>query len=304
MINHTPRVLVIGCGSVGERHIKNLIDLGCEVLVYDKFFDRAQKMVEWYGVSTYEWKSHHLPIDAFVICAPPHAHLLFIHEAIEHGSHIFVEKPLSHNLEGVQEALDKVKEKGLVLYVGYQFRFLPSLNNLQQEIDSGKHGKLLHISAEFGYSLPKWHSKEDYKLGYAAKTGIALESSHEIEYVMRLADSEVIDVASMINRNNQLDLGPEVENMIDILLKFMNGVTANIHLDMLQQTYNRGCHIILEKGELDWIFNKKENDMAYIEEMKYFLECIECNRSDKVYWSNESIALKVLEVVMKAKQGK
>ena len=305
------RVLIVGCGSIGERHTRNLLSLGQEVLVFDKDPLKEEVLVNRYGVSVYDVKSHHLPIDAFVIATPPSFHIPFAMEALEHDSHIFIEKPISHNLNGVDEVISLAKEKGKVLQVGYQFRFHPGLKAVKSFLDSGKIGKVLSIRAEFGQYLPDWHPNEDYRKLYTCKTGIILDSSHEIDYVRWLASSEVTEVSCIYGKLSGLEM--EAEDTAEIILRFENGVIGNIHVDCIQRTYTRWCKMIGERGTIIWDYPRNEvivNEIPqyrrskadmYVEEMQNFIRAIEGKEKPAV---DGETAKKVLEIALIAKGGK
>lgn len=307
--------LVLGCGSIGERHIKNLLSLGQEVYCYDKVLKRMEDMVNKYQISVYDFKSQHLPIDAFIICTPPNYHIPFAKEAIEHNSHIFVEKPMSHTLDGVDEVIESARAKNLVLQVGYQFRFHPGLRLVKELLDEGRIGKLLSIRAEFGQYLPDWHPQEDYRNLYTCYEkqggGIILDSSHEIDYVRWLANSEVKQVNCFAGKLSNLEV--DVEDTAEINLEFENGVIGNIHLDMINRNYTRKCELVGELGTIAWdyrtkivaIYPKNEfheagNTDPYLEEMKHFLSCIEGKEKPIV---DGYTGKRVLEIALAAKQS-
>ena len=289
--------LVIGIGSIGERHIKNLRQLGVsDISVYDKYADifhpnsglpdltpqltKLDRIIQEYDVCYADPHNYHTKFDAFIICTPPASHLEYIVMGMQHFSNIFVEKPISNELTYLDWVVQTARNKGLLVQVGYQLRFCKSFQDMEQRLNRGEIGKLVSIQSEYGNYLPNWRPNTDYKMSYSSKLteggGAILECSHELEYVLSLANSKVTNIKGLSNRNNPL--GIEVESLVDILLEFENGITANIHLDLLQRNYVRQCRLIGEKGELTWNFSKEENDSAYISEMQDFINCIQTKR--------------------------
>ncbi len=312
--------LVIGCGSIGERHIKNLLSLGQTVYCYDREIGQMESMVTKYGVSVLDFKAKHIQVDAFVICTPPTFHLPFAREALEHGAHIFIEKPISHRLEGVDEVIAEAKRQGKVLQVGYQLRFHPGLKLVKKLLDEGRIGKLLSIRAEFGQYLPDWHPTEDYRNLYTAHRsaggGILLDASHELDYVMWLVGSKVTEVHCIAGKLSSLDV--DVEDTAEILLRFGNNVISNIHIDFVQRGYTRWCKLIGEEGTLFWNYLwEGEIQMTspqkgfgttrftyvprdtYVKEMQHFIACVEGKAEPIV---DGETAKSVLEVVLKTKE--
>ena len=231
------KFLVIGCGSAGTRHAKNLESLGHKVFGYDTNPNRC-----------FNFSKLDYGFDAFIICTPPGSHVGYIAEAIKYNTHVFVEKPISNTLDGINEVINKAKEKNLVLQVGYQFRFHPGLILVKQLLDEGRIGKLLSIRTEFGYYLPYWHPQEDYRNLYTARLGIILDASHEIHYVRWLAGSEVSEISCFAGHLSNLKT--ESEDIAEINLRFENNVIGNIHTDYIQRGYSRWCKLIGEEGKI------------------------------------------------------
>ena len=298
------RFLIIGCGSAGERHTKNLLSLGQEVFVFDKDLVRAQRLVDTYGVSIYDFKSHHLPIAAFVIATPPNYHIPFAFEALRHDSHIFIEKPISNSLDRVDELITLAKKQDKIIQVGYQLRFNPGLMLVKKILDEGKIGRLLSIRAEFGFYLPYWHHSEDYRNLYTCYEsqggGIILDSSHEIDYVRWLTGSEVTQVSCFADKLSNLEV--DVEDTAEINLKFESGAIGNIHVDFIQRDYIRSCKLIGEEDTIGWKLSQYEKDsnIPYLEEMRHFISCIENHENPLV---NAETGKRVLEIALAAKQS-
>src|SRR5262249_49184521 len=105
---------------------------------------------------------------AVFICNPSSLHIQVAMQAAQAGCHLFIEKPLSHSLEGVDALLKAVEQRALVGMVGYQLRFHPCLQALRQQIRNGQIGSALSATVEVGEYLPNWHRYEDYRQMYAA----------------------------------------------------------------------------------------------------------------------------------------
>lgn len=308
--------LVIGCGSIGERHIRNLISMGISVFCYDRNPMRIENMVKNYQVGTYDFKSlDYIPIDAFIICTPPDSHIPLAHEAIRHNSHIFIEKPISNRLENISGLIQDAGERNLLIQIGYQFRFHPGLMLAKKLLDEGKIGRLLSIRAEFGQYLPDWHPKEDYRKLYTCYEeqggGIILDASHEIDYVRWLAGSEVKMVSCFADHLSNLEVN--VEDTAEINLRFENGVIGNIHIDMVQREYHRSCKLIGEEANISWeyprlplliqpkqeVIDIPDKDM-YFEEMKHFVFRIQEKEKPIV---DAETGKKILQIALACKQS-
>jgi len=290
------KILVLGCGSIGKRHIANLLDLGVEVYAYDKDLDKLENTLKEFNIRTFDFRSHHIQMDAYVICTPTAYHIPFAFEALDHNAHIFIEKPISHNLQRVEELITKCREMNRVLMIGYQLRFNSALQHAKNIIKYGELGKLLSIRSVYGNYLPNWHPDEDYLKLYTgievAGGGIVRDASHEIDYVLWIADSSVTATKSMVSKVSDLEIN--VEDTADILLKFKNGIQANIHIDMVNRLYTRTCSLVFEKDT--WDIELKPNNDDYINEMIHFVDCVKGYTQSII--SGED-ALKILQICMK-----
>lgn len=106
---------------------------------------------------------------------------------------------------------------------------------------------------EFGYYLPYWPRKRDYRDSYVARKalggGIILDSSHEIDS-LRWLIGEVKEVSCFAGKISNLDI--ETEDTAEILLKFKNGAIAEAHLDITRHDFSRIYELIGEKGTIIW----------------------------------------------------
>ena len=310
---------MIGCGSIGERHVRNLLGLKQEVFIFDRDLKRMDYLAGKYKVQAYDFLSHHIKMDGWIICVPPVYHLMFAEEGLKHNAHLFIEKPISHTLEGVDRILAEAESKGLIVQVGYQFRFNSSLRIAKNSMSNI--GKIMFIRSEFGQSLPDWHPSEDYRDLYTSRSdlggGIILDASHEIDYVSWLAQSEVESVFCIAGKLGNLEI--DVEDTAEMILTFRSGIIASIHVDMTQRDYTRTCKIVGQEGTILWDYKdgavrsfdaRKKcfgtfrdammDKSMYEEEMKDFVNCVETGRKPLV---DGFTGKKVLQVCLAAKES-
>jgi len=316
------KIAVIGCGSIGKRHIRNLLSLnGNDVIAYDKDPRKLAEVKADFGVKVLASLPDVLAIKpkAVLVCTPNSLHVPMAYEAAKLGSHLFIEKPLSHNLDGVDQLLEKVKEQKLVTMVGCNFKFHPSFIKMKTILESGVLGRVLSARCQFGQYLPDWHPWEDYRKGYSARSdlggGILLDS-HEFDY-MQWFLGDVAELFCFAGKVSNLEI--DTEDTAEVLLKFQSGTIAEIHLDYTQRAYQRNYEFFGEKGTLKWDFQERkvglylasENkwevfeepnnydlNAMYKEQMKHFLESIE-NETETI--TDIFDALKTLKLIMAAK---
>lgn len=294
------RFIVLGAGSISQRHIRNLRNLGHDIAaVFDPSSTRLseiQHLAPSAFLTDREDEAFRKDSDAAVIGSPTVFHVRQARTAIKLGLHVFIEKPLASTLEDTETLAREAEHSGRVVLVGCNLRFSPSLLLAKQLVDSGRIGRPLSVRAHCGYYLPHWRPTTDYREGYGARRetggGIILDCIHEFDY-LRWLFGEVTEVFCYAGKLSTLEI--DVEDNADILLRFESGVVGNLHLDYLQRTYRRSCEIIGEDGVVVWdyieqtvkLFGKTDrqfevfapnintelNEM-FIEEMKHFVSCI------------------------------
>jgi len=183
------RFLVLGTGSIGQRHCRNLVALGHEVLAWDVDSARLRESVSGLdakAVGSLEQGLAAKPAGALV-CTPPSSHLRLAREALAAGADVFVEKPISHASDRVEAFLAAAGRLGRVVMVGFNLRCLESLRQVKRYLDEQRVGKVLSVRAECGSYLPDWRPGRDYRESYAVRAelggGILLDAIHEIDYL-------------------------------------------------------------------------------------------------------------------------
>jgi predicted dehydrogenase len=317
------KFLVIGCGSIGERHIRNLKGLSAEeILAHDLDIKRLNLMKEKYEVSIYKniEKAWEQKPDVVLVCTPPSSHIPLSLTAINYGANVFIEKPLSNTLKGVDKLLENAREKNLAIFVGYNFRFHKGIQLVKEMVDSREIGKILFARAEFGQYLPDWRPWQDYRQSYTAKRdlggGIILDGSHEIDY-MRWILGDTREICCFAGKISNLEV--ETEDVAEILIKFKTSVIGEIHLDFVKQSYSRTCEIVGEEGIIQWSYQdrgvniysedtkkwktiniKDEPNDMYIRELEHFINCIK--NGEKPLIDGEE-GKKTLRLALLAKQS-
>ena len=317
------KILIVGCGSIGKRHIKNLKSfLKGNILACDLNESRLVYVRKKYGIDTYKDYDKALSrnVDCVIVCTPTSTHVNLARKALAASCHVFIEKPLSDKMEGVDELIRLGKKNNKIISVGYNLRFDKCLRKVKEWLNTQEIGKVVSVNAHFGYSFLKRKPDEDYREDYAGKTsmggGVILDVSHEIDYLMWLI-GEAEEVFCYSSKVSQLDI--DIEDLAEIFLKFKNNVISSIHLDFIQLPYHRFCRIIGRNGIIDWNFAKgiaklynvekdkwkiyrgdKDWNIMYLEEIKHFIKCVEGKEKN---FLDGKTGKKVLEVALTAKKS-
>ena len=318
------KFLIVGMGSIGRRHMRNLINLGETDIILLRTHRSTlpeDDLTSYPTEASLEKALAHKP-DAVIVSNPTSLHLEVAIPAALAGCHLLLEKPISHSMDRVDELCQAVKIGGGKVLVGYQYRFHPGLQRVKEILLDGAIGRPLSVRAHWGEYLPGWHPWEDYHLSYSARAdlggGVILTLSHPLDY-LRWLFGDVSEVWAFSGNLGDLDL--EIEDTAEIGLKFSNGVLGSIHLDYNQQPPDHYLKLIGSEGTLIWEYapgvvklyksegdewqifpiseNYKRNDM-FLAEMSHFTSIIQdkeksfCTLLDGV---------RALELVIAAKQS-
>ena len=250
------KYLIAGLGSVGRRHMRNLLALGEKdiVLLRTRKATLPDDELAGYPVETdlREALKKHKP-NAVIVANPTSLHLETAVPAAEAGCHILLEKPISGSTEGLGELESSVQKSGSKVLVAFQFRFHPGLMRAKQLISNGEIGRIISAHVHFGEYLPAWHPWEDYRQGYAARSdlggGVVLTQCHSLDYLPWLV-GKVKSVWGFMGKISDLEV--DVEDTAEIGLRFESGALANLHLDFNQQPPAHRFEIIGTKGTIKW----------------------------------------------------
>ena len=212
---------VIGLGSIGARHAKNLEALGCKVIGYDPQLsaqdNRLPPLVDVVAVS-----------EALVIASPTNHHYHHIFDCS--SKPLFVEKPLTH---GPTTLFDHNWEA--IKMVGYNLRFHSCVIQAQKWLLHNAIGKPLWAN----FTCAQYNDRPNY-----LRDGVILNWSHEIDLACYLlGDCRVAASSTRLTDGK--------DDMTDILLTHDNGCRTTVHLDYLTRPEYRGFVIAGDKGVIE-----------------------------------------------------
>jgi predicted dehydrogenase len=307
------KVLFCGLGSIGQRHLRNLrtlMDDKVEVMAYrqtrhvpvltgDMGAQPGRDLESTYGIRSFDNLGDALsehPNVAF-ITNPNTLHVPTAAAAARAGCHLFIEKPLSHSLEGVHELIETVKSKRLVAFVAYQFRFHPGIKLVKSLIDKDRFGNLAAAHVVNGEYLPDWHPYEDYRGTHPARRelggGCLNIQTHELDYAHWFFGMPRRLYAC---GGHLSGLEVNVEDSVSVLMDCGSDkpLPVHVHLDYVQRPPQRRCEIIGDKGKaiFDYYANRVdlhdtetgegktkafddfERNQMFVDELEHFLRCV------------------------------
>lgn len=317
------KALVIGYGSIGKRHISNLSKFkNIEISVVtsrnsDNFL--LKNKCKLFKTIKDAIKEHY---DFCIISNASSLHMQSALMLATHGIHLFIEKPLSNSLSGINSLLKKSQKQKLITQIGCNLRFHPCIKEIKTILSKNKIGKVYSIQIENGSFLPNWHPDEDYRKSYAAQQkmggGVVLTCIHEIDYLYWFF-GKIHEVFSFTKKLSDLKI--DCEDISSILMTVGKNITAEIHLDYFQQPPKRSCKIIGSSGTIVWnfesntvkLYNSKQKkwtdiikvkkydyNQMYVDELTHFINCV---KNKKTSINPISDGIKTLKIALAIKKS-
>jgi predicted dehydrogenase len=222
-MNRHHRILVIGVGSIGERHVRCFQATGRATLALcETNADLRRRVADRYHVDrAFSDLDAALvePPDAAVIATPAHLHIAMATKLASAGVHLLIEKPLSTSLEGIDTLRDLIERKKLLAAVAYVLRAEPVLHEMKDVIGSGRFGRPLHIVVQCGAHFPTNRPayREIYYKDRATGGGVIQDSTTHMlnagEWLAGPIDRLTADAAHLA-----LD-GVEVEDTVNVIAR-------------------------------------------------------------------------------------
>jgi len=304
------KILVVGYGSIGKRHVTNLLDnTKAEIIICTK-----RKNLKFSGknvkvINSLDKALKENPTIGFITNETAY-HISTAIKLARAGLDLFIEKPLSNSTKGIKILEKIVKEKKLIVQMGFHMRFHKCILKIHELLEQKKVGRVISGQVENGSYLPDWHPYEDYRKGYAAKNrlggGIVLTQIHEIDYLYWFF-GKPRSIYSVTGKFS--DLETTVDDYSSSIMKFKQNITTEMHLDFFLGHEYKRCKIKGTKGIIFWnsVYNEvkffdakkkrwkmilklknfERNDM-YVDEIKYFLKHVK-NRKKPMNSLDEGI---------------
>lgn len=253
------RVLVVGVGSIGERHLRCFQSTGrADVSICELNGDLRSKIADQYGVERqYSDLETALsePHDCAVIATPAHVHIANSIQAVQAGLDLFIEKPLSTSVEGISELQDLLVKKGRKAAVAYVYRAHPALAAMKAALDSGEFGKPVQLVVVSGQNFPTYRPayRDIYYKSHATGGGAVQDAlTHSMnagEYLVGPVDSLVADFS------HQVLEGVDVEDTVHVITRQGN-VLGSFSLNQHQPANESMITVVCERGMLRFEYQK------------------------------------------------
>lgn len=283
------KALFIGLGSIGQRHLRNLLAVSerpLELMAVRRMHSvplldaqmqvvgAGDQLTAHYGIKEFGSLKEALKQrpDIVFVCNPSIFHISDAYESLGAGASVFVEKPLASSWLGVEDIL-KAADMGKIM-VGFQFRFHPQLKSIRELIKAGKLGNIVGATFINSEYLPHWHRYEDYRQSYAARSdlggGALLTQIHELDLAQWFfgVPHTVYAVGGHLS-----DLEVDVEDSATVILSCGSkdrSFPVSIHLDYLGYPAERSISIVGDRGKVYWNQHSGELIVSMLDEQQVY----------------------------------
>lgn len=289
------RVLLLGTGSIGRRHARNLraLDATCDFVVV-RSGARRDEYTDSLGATVVPDLQQGLIYepDVAVVATPSAVHAKSLIPTLDAGLPVYVEKPVVTrvgDMADVAEALER-RTISAPTMAGCNLRFLPSLGFVRDLVRSGALGRVVRAHFECGQWLPDWR-ETDYRQSYSANAeaggGVLLDLIHEFD-ACRWILGEVRAVAAAADQLSGLEI--DTEDVAVALLRGEAGTLVSVGLDYVARRRIRRYEFVGTDGTAVWDFAASrvlvngvptqalptdafDVGATYVSAMREFLEC-------------------------------
>lgn len=294
-MSHSPSVLVIGCGSIGERHLRCFQRTGRgRVTACDTSALLLERIAQTYGVPALRDPVAALSggdFDAVVICTPAHFHVPQAIQALNAGRHVLIEKPLSHSLAGLDDLFAARERAKRQVAVAYVYHVYPFLNAARDFVHRAEFGPVLHATATCGqpfHLLRPAYAQIYYRDRATGGGGIQDALTHVANWMesvvgptdslladcahLGLAGVEVEDTVHVSARHGRVLVNytlNQFQHPNEITLQF-NSVGGSVKIEFHRQRWGT-----FAAGATDWTWHESpvpERDTHFVSQADAFLD--------------------------------
>jgi predicted dehydrogenase len=275
-------ILIIGLGSIGQRHLRNLIRIQPKAQFFvlrrkyiTPLLNNANKVIKGDIKKKYSLKyinnledinKNKIKLDCAFVCTPSSHHVSQIIWLLKNDINCFVEKPLGSSLKRLNELEFLLRKKNkLITMMGFQLRFNPIIQYLENILKKKSPiGKVFTVHIHHGENLRDFHPYEDYRISYAGKKnlggGVILSQIHEIDYLLHLfKDYDFKNISFVSSKVSNLDINVEDAFSANFLLKKNNNkILCSMNLNFFERPKKRKIYLIGEKGSINICLNSQK----------------------------------------------
>jgi predicted dehydrogenase len=244
-------VLIVGAGSIGERHLRCFQATGrADLSLVEIDATKRRTMTERYAIANvFEELGPALQEhpDLAVIATPAPSHIPLVLRLVEAGVHVLIEKPLSTSLDGIDRLQAAIRARRLTVGVAYVYRVHPLLAALREAIRADRFGRPVQLVSVSGQHFPTYRPayRNIYYTDRATGGGAIQDAlTHVVnagEWLLGPVDRLVVDAA------HQALEGVTVEDTVHLLARH-GSVLASYSLNQYQAPNEFTLTVVCERG--------------------------------------------------------
>lgn len=302
--------------NLHARSLTSLKDIANVVACVDVVRERAEEFAKRFGCRSYsdpvKAVSDTKP-DAALIAVPPNAHG-FEEELLEHGVHLFIEKPVAINLEVASRVLRKIEKKGVINSVGYMWRYLDVVQTTKKLLSDPSEIGMIYGQYVWAANFPPDH----WWLKKTSSGGQIIEQvTHTVDLIRYFA-GEAASVYARLEKRLSREETIDVEDSSIITIRHRSGVTSTVvatwkSVNTMQDTFIRVfarelvVDIVGHQRKAIFYRNNRVEELRstvdpYFEELKTFFEAVQSGDQSRIL-SPYSDAYKTLELTIMANES-
>lgn len=248
-------ILIIGAGSVGKRHARNLHFAGCKISFIDPRADRLEEIERELQIVSVYSNLHQIPdprkFHGVVVASPTAFHKEHTLWSIKSGLPTLLEKPAAMSMVQANEIQKATMQYNVPVLLGYSWRWWPPLKKVKKLLEDKKVGELRHIQFHMSAHLADWHPWEPYQSFYVKKDlggGALLDESHWIDLMIWLLGRPE-SVRGTVSKLSNLEI--ETDDNVDIICTYP-GANVTIHLDLFGRPHEKFIRFVGDSGTIIW----------------------------------------------------
>jgi predicted dehydrogenase len=282
----TEHLLVLGAGSVGKRHMRNLAALGCRISAMDPREDRLDETAEQLSLESRYADLESAMVNAstysgVVVCSPPAYHVDQCFAALRARLPVLLEKPVSPDLASARRLADEVLATGVPLLLAYTYRWWPPVRDLRARVHAGEIGSPRHVRCTMSAHLADWHPWERYQDFFMASRelggGALLDESHFIDLMLWIFGRPT-SVFARVEKLSDLEI--ETDDNVDAWFAHDGGPRIGIHLDLYGRPHERSITVAGARGTLRWSYEENRLSVGTVPEARWQHHDYQAERND------------------------
>ncbi|MCP4644462.1 MAG: Gfo/Idh/MocA family oxidoreductase [bacterium] len=314
------RIVVSGCGSIGQRHARLLAerpDLCVELCDTNADALTAAAAVTGNPKICRDFEEMLATQPNMVVVATPHSlHADQTIAALSAGVHVLCEKPMSDSLADAERMAEAAANARTVLDFGFTMHFHPGLHRLKEVIASGELGAVLHAHCRIGTYITLVCSRSRHQADLEG--ALLFDYVHQpdiFHWLMGVAPAGVY-MTAVFGGDLPLRSNP---NVADMTLDYDAPLLSTIHFNYIQMPQRHEYEIVGDKAWaiLDMETNRLrigrreqeaetcetiavERDQLFVAEHQAFLDAVDGRRQPESPASSAIVSMRVVDAALRS----